>query len=57
MIYTRRTIRLALMVTQFGNLFTGNANVIGTICAAVILVFMIYMLFFKKYEEATERTN
>ena len=48
---------IALMVTQFGNLFTGNANVIGTICAAVILVFMIYMLFFKKYEEATERTN
>ena len=48
---------IALMVTQFGNLFTGNANVLGLICAAIILAYMIYMLFFKKYEEATERTN
>ena len=48
---------IALMVTQFGNLFTGNANVIDLICAALILAYMIYMLFFKKYEEATERAD
>jgi ferrous iron transport protein B len=47
---------VALMVTQFGGLFTGNVSVIGLACAAVILAVMIYMLFFKKYSEATKRT-
>ncbi|HCT16811.1 MAG TPA: ferrous iron transport protein B, partial [Ruminococcaceae bacterium] len=45
---------IALMVTQFGNIFVGKANVIGVIVAAAILVGMIYMLFFKKYTEATK---
>ncbi len=45
---------IALMVTQFGNIFVGKANVIGIIVAAAILVGMIYMLFFKKYTEATK---
>ncbi|MBP0968827.1 MAG: ferrous iron transport protein B, partial [Oscillospiraceae bacterium] len=48
---------IAFMITQFGNAFTGNANVIGLAVAAAILVYMSYMLFFKKYEEATERTE
>ncbi len=45
---------IALMVTQFGNIFVGKANVIGIIVAAAILIGMIYMLFFKKYTEATK---
>ena len=45
---------IALMVTQFGNIFVGKANVIGIIVAAANLVGMIYMLFFKKYTEATK---
>ena len=44
---------IALMITQFGGLFTGNVNVIGLIFAFAILAGMIYMLFFKKYKEAT----
>ncbi len=44
---------IALMINQFGNLFTGNINVIGLICALILLGIMIYMLFFKKYTEAT----
>ena len=45
---------IALMVNQFGNIFVGKANVIGVIAAAAILIGMIYMLFFKKYTEATK---
>ncbi|MBR5164936.1 MAG: ferrous iron transporter B [Ruminococcus sp.] len=43
---------VALMITQFGGLFTGEANIIGVIASAAILGFMIYMLFIKKYKEA-----
>ena len=43
---------IALMVTQFGNAFTGNVNVIGLACAIIILCMMLYMLF-KPYKEAT----
>ena len=45
---------IALMVTQFGNIFVGTANVIGIIVAAAILIGIVYMLFFKKYTEATK---
>ena len=56
---------IALMINQFGNLFTGNlasgagtvVNVISLIAAAALLVLMIYMLFFKKYKEATKLTQ
>ena len=48
---------IALMVTQFGNIFVGKANVIGIIVATAILIGMIYMLFFKKYTEATKLTQ
>ena len=43
---------IALLVTQYGNAFTGNLNVFGLIVAVALTVLMIYMLFFKKYEEA-----
>ncbi len=45
---------IALMINQLGGLFTGNVNVIGLIVSIAILVFMIYMLFFRKYKEATK---
>ena len=44
---------IALMINQFGGLFTGNASVPGVIVALLVLAFMVYMLFFKKYTEAT----
>ena len=48
---------VALMIYQFGRLFTGNASVIGVIAAVAVLGTMIYMLFFKKYKEATRLTR
>lgn len=45
---------IALMITQFGGLFTGESNIIGVIAAALILAFMCYMLFVKKYHEASK---
>ncbi len=47
---------IALMINQFGSLFTGNANVFGVIVAAVILVAMIYLLV-RPYKEATTLSN
>ena len=47
---------VALMINQFGKLFTGNVNVIGLVASFAILAAMIYMLFFKKYSEATKLT-
>ena len=46
---------ISLMINQFGNLFAGNANVVGLIAAVVVLVFMIYMLV-RPYKEATKLT-
>ena len=43
---------IALMINQFGNLFTGNANFLGVVVAVIFLVGMVYMLF-KPYKEAT----
>ena len=48
---------VALMIYQFGRIFTGGVNVIGLIAAIAILGVMIYMLFFKKYQEATKLTK
>ena len=45
---------VALMINQFGSLLTGNVNVIGLIAAVAALGVIIYMLFFKKYKEATK---
>ncbi len=47
---------IALMINQFGGLFTGNVNVIGLIAAIVLLAFMIYMLV-RPYKEATRLTT
>ncbi|MDD3192854.1 MAG: ferrous iron transport protein B [Oscillospiraceae bacterium] len=46
---------VALMINQFGGLFTGNVNMVGLIFAVAILVGMIYMLV-KPYKEATKLT-
>lgn len=46
---------ISLMINQFGNLFTGNANIVGLIAAVVVLVFMLYMLV-RPYKEATKLT-
>ena len=48
---------IALMINQFGGLFTGNASVPGVIVALLVLAFMVYMLFFKKYTEATRLSD
>ena len=44
---------ISLMINQFGGIFTGNANVIGIVFAAAILIGMIYMLA-RPYKEATK---
>ena len=46
---------IALMVNQFGGLFTGHVNVVGLVFAVAILAFMVYMLV-KPYKEATKLT-
>ena len=48
---------VALMIYQFGRIFTGGVNAIGLITAIAILGVMIYMLFFRKYQEATKLTK
>lgn len=48
---------ISLMIYQFGLLFTGSVNVIGLIAALAVLGVMIYMLFIKKYQEATRLTR
>ena len=42
---------IALMVNQFGSAVTGSPNIAGLIAAALVLAFMLYMLF-KPYKEA-----
>ncbi len=44
---------VALMVTQFGYLFAGTPQIAGLIASIAILAVLVYMLFFKKYTEAT----
>ena len=43
---------ISLMINQFGGAFTGKLNAFGFIAALAVLCAMVYMLFFKKYEEA-----
>ncbi len=47
---------IALMITQFGNAFTGSLNALGLIAAIALLAGMIYMLF-RPYKEATRLTS
>ncbi len=49
---------VAAVINQFGNIFTGAftfsvANIIGLVIAILAIVLCVYMLFFKKYHEAT----
>ena len=44
---------IALMINQFGNLFTGNADLLGVVAAVAFLAGMVYMLF-KPYKEAAK---
>ncbi len=46
---------IALMVNQFGKLFTGNVSVIGLIFAILALAGIVYMLV-RPYKEATKLT-
>ena len=46
---------IALMVNQFGALFTGNGNVVGVIVGVILLAGIVYMLA-KPYKEATKLT-
>ena len=45
---------IGLMIYQFGMLFTGRPNIIGLLA---VLACMIYMLFIRKYKEATKLTR
>ena len=47
---------VALIINQFGGLFTGNANIIGVIAAVIVLAAIIYMLV-RPYKEATKLTT
>ena len=44
---------VALMINQFGGLFTGNVNIPGVVVAVLLLAGMVYMLC-KPYHEATK---
>ncbi len=46
---------VALMINQFGGLFTGNISAVGLVFAFAILAAMVYMLV-KPYKEATKLT-
>ncbi|MGN1408959.1 MAG: ferrous iron transporter B [Eubacteriales bacterium] len=48
---------VSLMLYQFGSLFAGNPNIIGLIAALAVLAVMIYMLFIRKYSEASMLTK
>ena len=47
---------IALMINQFGLLFTGRVHIVGTIFAVAVLAFMVYMLV-KPYKEADTLTT
>ena len=47
---------VALMINQFGNLFTGNVNVVGLIFAVAVLALIIFLLL-RPYKESTTLTT
>lgn len=47
---------ICLMINQFGLWFTGGGNIIGTVAASVILLFMLFMLF-RPYKENELKTQ
>ncbi len=48
---------IALIFYQIGSAVTGNVHVVGLIAAVLILAGMLYMLFFRKYEESEKLTQ
>ena len=48
---------IALIVYQFGLLFTGNMNLLGTIAAVILTIGILYMLFRPYKESNTLRTR
>ena len=48
---------ISLIVFQIGSAFTGRLNVVGLIAVLFVLIFILYMLFIKKYHEATKLTK
>ena len=47
---------IALIINQFGNLFTGNISVVGLIFALIAIAAIVYMLV-RPYKEATKLTK
>ena len=47
---------VSLMIYQFGSWFTGGGNIIGTVVASVVLVYMLYMLL-RPYKESNKLTK
>ena len=45
---------ISLIINQLGGAFTGHLNIVGLIVAVVAIAGMVYMLFFKKYTEASK---
>ena len=48
---------ISLIVYQIGSAFAGNLNPVGLLAAILVLTLIIYMLFIKKYNEATTLTK
>ena len=48
---------VSLMIYQFGSAFAGNRNATGLIGAIAVLAVILYMLFIKRYSEATKLTK
>ena len=48
---------ISLLIYQFGSAFTGSPNAVGLIAAVLVLAAIIYMMFIKKYSEATKLTK
>ena len=42
---------VAMMIYQFGSIFTGNANPVGIVISSLFLLGMLYMLFVKKVKK------
>ena len=42
---------------DLGGAFTGTPNAVGLIAAVALIAGMVYMLFFRKYKEATVLTE
>ena len=45
---------ISLIINQLGGAFTGHLNIVGLIVALAAMAGMVYMLFFKKYTEASK---